>query len=58
MVKFYAKIINFFGIHFLTPDQVETLKYNNIQTKKDININELIGNLESYQKTVPQYLNT
>jgi uncharacterized protein YbjT (DUF2867 family) len=58
VAKFYAKIINFFGIYLLTQDQVETLKYNNIQTKKDINIDELIDNLESYQKTVPQYLNT
>lgn len=50
--------MNFFSVYLLTADQVETLKYNNIQTKEDVNIDTLIGNLQSYGEIVPQYLNT
>jgi uncharacterized protein YbjT (DUF2867 family) len=58
IAKYYARLMNFFGVYLLTADQVETLKYNNIQTKEDVNIDTLIGNLQSYGEIVPQYLNT
>lgn len=56
IAKIQAKLLNFFKIYLLTPDQVELLKYNNIASNKHDNIDKIIGNLKSFKQIVPKYL--
>jgi len=57
IAKIQANLINLLKIYLLTSDQVELLKYDNIASGKYKNLDVLIGNLESYEKIVPKYLN-
>lgn len=51
-----AKCLNLLKIYVLTPDQVALLKYDNIAQNRHDNIDTIIGDLQSYEKIVPQYL--
>ncbi len=56
IAKIQARLLNFFKIYLLTPDQVELLKYDNISSNKNDNIDKIIGNLKSFKQIVPKYL--
>ena len=56
VAKIQAKVMNAAKIYLLTVDQVELLKYDNINDNNLANISSLIKKLSSYKDIVPSYL--
>ncbi len=58
IAKIQATIINSIGIYLLTPDQVELLKFDNINANKLPNIDTLIGKMTSYKGFLSNKINS
>jgi len=55
IAKIQAYLMNNVGIYILTPDQVNLLQFDNVNSNLK-NIDTLVGKLSSYKKIVPTYL--
>lgn len=51
-----ARLLNHLGVYWLTPDQVELLKYDNVSSNQYPNIDQFVSKMQHYQVVVPQYL--